>query len=88
MNTRPIKELVTSNASALALQRAARKQGMRTMMEDGLDKALRGITTPAEVIRAVYSVADLEMPGTAEEETDFTEALAEEMAQEESENGQ
>jgi hypothetical protein len=33
-------------------------------------------------------VADLEMPGTAEEETDFTEALAEEMAQEESENGQ
>lgn len=39
------------------IQAAARRQGMRTMMEDGRDKILRGMTTPDEVIRAVYSAS-------------------------------
>lgn len=39
------------------IQAAARRQGMRTMMEDGRDKILRGLTTPDEVIRAVYSAS-------------------------------
>jgi type II secretory ATPase GspE/PulE/Tfp pilus assembly ATPase PilB-like protein len=34
---------------------AARRQGMQTMLEDGRNKILRGLTTPEEVIRAVYS---------------------------------
>jgi len=36
---------------------AARRQGMRTMLEDGRDKILAGLTTPEEVIRAVYSAS-------------------------------
>jgi type II secretory ATPase GspE/PulE/Tfp pilus assembly ATPase PilB-like protein len=35
----------------------ARRQGMRTMMEDGREKILKGLTTPDEVIRAVYSAS-------------------------------
>lgn len=62
MNTHAIKELVTRNASAMELYRAARAQGMRTMMEDGMDKVLRGITTPTEVIHAVYTAAGLDAP--------------------------
>lgn len=36
---------------------AARKQGFKTMIEDGKDKVLAGWTTPDEVIRAVYTQA-------------------------------
>ena len=39
------------------LLHAARQQGMRTMMEDGLQKILQGWTTPAEVLRAVFTGA-------------------------------
>ena len=34
-----------------ALEEAARKAGMRTMYEDGLMKAMAGITTIEEVLR-------------------------------------
>ena len=33
------------------LEEAARKSGMRTMYEDGLQKAMAGITTIEEVLR-------------------------------------
>jgi type II secretory ATPase GspE/PulE/Tfp pilus assembly ATPase PilB-like protein len=35
----------------------ARKQGFRTMMEDGKQKAMTGWTTPDEVLKAVYTQA-------------------------------
>jgi len=71
MNTRQIKELITHNAPAMDIFQAARAQGMRTMMEDGLDKVLRGITTPAEVIHAVYTAAGMDAPQpTPEAETE------------------
>lgn len=38
-----------------ALHEAGRKQGYRTMIEDGKAKILAGWTTPDEVIRAVYT---------------------------------
>jgi type II secretory ATPase GspE/PulE/Tfp pilus assembly ATPase PilB-like protein len=37
------------------LELAARKQGYRTMMEDGKFKVLNGWTTPEEVIKAVFT---------------------------------
>jgi type II secretory ATPase GspE/PulE/Tfp pilus assembly ATPase PilB-like protein len=55
MNTHEIRELITRRAPLMDLFEAARDQGMRTMIEDGMDKIRRGITTPAEVIHAVYT---------------------------------
>ena len=69
-NTHTIKELITHNGSMLDIYKAARAEGMRTMMEDGLQKVLRGITTPAEVIRAVYTAdADLRTHQDAQADT-------------------
>jgi general secretion pathway protein E len=38
-------------ADSISIKRAAKAQGMRTMLEDGVQKALRGITTLEEVAR-------------------------------------
>jgi len=46
-----IRRLVLSHAQATEIQRAAREEGMRTMYEDGLRKALAGVTSIEEVLR-------------------------------------
>jgi len=46
-----IKELVMSQTPTNVLKEAAREAGMKTLREDGLEKALQGITTIAEVMR-------------------------------------
>ncbi|HEY6000503.1 MAG TPA: type II secretion system ATPase GspE [bacterium] len=46
-----IRGLVLSHASAGAIREAAMRTGMRTMRGDGLEKAARGVTTVAEVLR-------------------------------------
>jgi type IV pilus assembly protein PilB len=43
--------LILEKADSGSIQRAARAQGMRTMLEDGIRKALRGSTTLEEVAR-------------------------------------
>ena len=43
--------LILERADAGAIRRAARAQGMRTMVEDGIRKAIRGLTTLEEVAR-------------------------------------
>lgn len=48
-----IKELVMANGTADAIEAQARKEGMLTMLEDGIYKAARGITTIEEVLRVV-----------------------------------
>lgn len=48
-----IRDLVLHNASPDAIEAQARKEGMLTMLEDGLYKASRGITSVEEVLRAV-----------------------------------
>jgi type II secretory ATPase GspE/PulE/Tfp pilus assembly ATPase PilB-like protein len=55
VNNHNIRELITHNASVGEMQQAAKAQGMRTMLEDGIQKVFQGITTPSEVIHAVYS---------------------------------
>ncbi|KGI78560.1 type II secretion system ATPase GspE [Oleiagrimonas soli] len=47
----PLRRLVMQHASDADIERAAREEGMRTMYEDGLAKAVHGATTIEEVLR-------------------------------------
>jgi len=51
MMTARVRELAFQGTSSQALRRTAVSQGMHTLFEDGLDKAMRGITTLEEVFR-------------------------------------
>ena len=46
-----LRRLLMQHADAGDIERAARQSGMRTMYEDGLRKALAGLTTVEEVLR-------------------------------------
>ncbi|MFA6410425.1 MAG: GspE/PulE family protein [Candidatus Buchananbacteria bacterium] len=48
----PIRELIMGRANADAIRQQAAKEGMKTMIEDGIKKALSGLTTIEEVLRA------------------------------------
>ena len=48
-----LRRLITDNVSADSILAEAQKQGMSTMIEDGLDKVTAGLTTVEEVLRAV-----------------------------------
>jgi type IV pilus assembly protein PilB len=48
-----IRELITRRAPEDAIRKAARKAGMRTLLEDGILKAAQGQTTLEEVLRVV-----------------------------------
>jgi type II secretory ATPase GspE/PulE/Tfp pilus assembly ATPase PilB-like protein len=50
-----IREAIVNRASSDQIMQIAVKEGYRTMLDDGRDKVLRGITTPHEVIQAVYA---------------------------------
>jgi len=47
----PLRRLVMQRADAGEIERQARAEGMRTMYEDGIAKAVAGITTIEEVLR-------------------------------------
>jgi len=47
----PIRRLVMQHADMGKIEELARAEGMRTMYEDGLVKALHGVTTIEEVLR-------------------------------------
>jgi type IV pilus assembly protein PilB len=46
-----IREMTFKGEPTMNLRRVARKQGMRTLFEDGMIKAIKGITTLEEVLR-------------------------------------
>jgi general secretion pathway protein E len=46
-----IRKMILANSDASTLARAARARGMRTLLEDGQQKAMAGMTTPEEVLR-------------------------------------
>lgn len=48
-----IKDLIIRNATAHDIEEQARKEGMLTMLEDGIFKCVQGITTIEEVFRVV-----------------------------------
>ncbi|WP_422931313.1 GspE/PulE family protein [Singulisphaera sp. PoT] len=49
--TTQIREMTFKGDSTQNIRRVARKQGMRTLFEDGMIKALKGLTTIEEVLR-------------------------------------
>ena len=50
-----IRTMVTSRVSSSEIRAQALKEGMATMMNDGMRKVKEGITTPSEVLRNAYS---------------------------------
>ena len=48
-----IRELIMKSATGDDIETQARKEGMLTMAEDGIFKAVQGITSIEEVLRAV-----------------------------------
>jgi type IV pilus assembly protein PilB len=49
--TDEVRDLISSRGSEQAIRKAARKAGMRTLMEDGIARAALGLTTIEEVLR-------------------------------------
>ena len=47
-----IRKLIVDKASSNIIKKIAVETGMKTLRDDGLDKVLKGITTPEEVIKA------------------------------------
>ncbi|GAB5455979.1 MAG: GspE/PulE family protein [Henriciella sp.] len=53
-----MRDLTLDGATMTELEVAARSQGFRRLAEDGLDKAMKGITTVSEVLRAAVGQSD------------------------------
>lgn len=51
--TETIKELIIKGASSDRIQEQAKKEGMRTMIEDGFIKAAQGVTSIEEILRVI-----------------------------------
>src|SRR3954453_4367823 len=60
--TNQVREMSFKGESTLALRRVARKQGIRTLFEDGMIKAIKGLTTLEEVLRITKNDAAIEAP--------------------------
>ena len=54
--TDPIRQLILRRTESMALHRAAVEAGMKTMFDDGIQKALSGITTIEEVLRVTRDI--------------------------------
>jgi type II secretory ATPase GspE/PulE/Tfp pilus assembly ATPase PilB-like protein len=51
--THGIRDLITAKATPEVIEEQAKKEGMFTMLEDGIFKAACGITTVEEVLRVI-----------------------------------
>jgi len=51
MESPGLRALISGDADQSAIFAAARREGMRTLRESGVQKVLRGVTTVAEVLR-------------------------------------
>lgn len=49
--TKDIRQLISEKADSDVIADAARREGMKTMLEDGLQKVAKGVTTIDEVVR-------------------------------------
>jgi type IV pilus assembly protein PilB len=52
--TSQVREMTFKGESTQDIRKMARKQGMRTLFEDGMIKALKGLTTLDEVLRITH----------------------------------
>ncbi|UCE97211.1 MAG: type II/IV secretion system protein, partial [Dehalococcoidia bacterium] len=55
-----LRRMIIQGVSTADLHDQAIKEGMETMLHDGMAKVKEGITTPAEVLRSAYSVEAVE----------------------------
>ena len=51
--TDEVRDLISSRAAEHVIRKAAMRAGLRTLLEDGIDKAAQGLTTLDEVLRVV-----------------------------------
>jgi type II secretory ATPase GspE/PulE/Tfp pilus assembly ATPase PilB-like protein len=51
--TETIKEMIVQRASSDKITEQAKKEGMRTMVEDGFIKAAKGTTSIEEILRVI-----------------------------------
>ena len=65
--TPQVREMAFKGESTQNVRKMARKQGMRTLFEDGMIKAIRGITTIEEVLRITQRDMVSEIVRPAEE---------------------
>ncbi len=54
--TPAIQKLIMRNASSREISEQARKEGMKTLLDDALNKAAEGLTTIEEVLRVVSTI--------------------------------
>ena len=54
-----LQQAIVHRAGLEEMRELARRQGMRTLAEDGIEKALQGRTTLSEVVRVLYGEADV-----------------------------
>lgn len=60
-----LQQAIVHRAGLEEMRELAKRQGMRTLAEDGIEKALQGRTTLSEVMRVLYGEADAaDFPGT------------------------
>ena len=52
-----LKMMVVERASSSSMRVQALKEGLVTMMNDGMQKVKAGITTPSEVLRSAYTTS-------------------------------
>src|SRR5436190_1247347 len=55
----PIREMTFKREPTQSIRRAARLHGMRTLLEDGINKAVKGITTLDEVLSTCHHETEL-----------------------------
>jgi type IV pilus assembly protein PilB len=52
--TGPVREMTFKRESSTVIRRQARLGGMRTLLEDGVMKAMKGLTTLEEVLSSCH----------------------------------
>ena len=58
--TSKVKELILAQAGEIKIKNMGRKEGMKTMREDALLKAMKGLTTLEEVLRVTALDEEME----------------------------
>jgi general secretion pathway protein E len=49
----PVRKLVEAGSDSVAIEQAARRQGVTSMLDDGVAKCRAGVTSPTELLRVV-----------------------------------
>ena len=59
-----MREMIIASNSTVALRKKAQEKGMRLLSEDGLNKALKGLTTIEEISRVCEGLVEFKTAPT------------------------